>query len=154
MSDHPSKANPGRVKVFAVKFVATFVIWASIDPLPLFTLNVTVTFPVTKVKVALVLVAEAKFASDAFVAWIKHVPAELEVMVAVDEELESAQLVAVPPETIANVTAPVPLPPVVVMERTWEYGEALVEVPRDEIERTSEVATMKVKVMAALVALA
>ena len=54
-----------------------------------------------KVKVALALVDEVKLASAAFVAWIKHVPAVVAVMVAVDVASESAQLVAVPPLIMA-----------------------------------------------------
>ena len=73
-----------------------------------------------KVKVALALVAEVKLASAAFVAWIKHVPAVVAEIVAVDVASERAQLVAVPPETMAKVTAPVPDPPLVVIERSCE----------------------------------
>ena len=54
-----------------------------------------------KVNVALALVAEVKFASAAFVAWIRHVPAVEAVMVAVEVASESAQLVAVPPLMMA-----------------------------------------------------
>ena len=72
------------------------------------------------VKVALELVADEKLASAAFVATIKHVPAVVAVRVAVDVASESAQVADVPPAKMANVVAPVPLPPLVVMDRACE----------------------------------
>jgi len=42
----------------------------------------------------------------AFVAAIRQVPLAVDVIVAVDEEFDSAQPVAVPPEAIAYVTVP------------------------------------------------
>jgi hypothetical protein len=53
------------------------------------------------VKVALALVADAYVKSAAFVATIKHVPAVVAVIVAVDVASESAQVVAVPPPKMA-----------------------------------------------------
>ena len=54
-----------------------------------------------KVKVALALVAEVKFASAAFVAWIKHVPAVVAEIVAAEVASESAHVLAVPPLMMA-----------------------------------------------------
>ena len=82
---------------------------------------------------------------------MKQVPAVVAVIVAVDVELESAHVVAVPPETMAKVIAPVPLPPGVVIERACECGKAFVDVPSDEIESVLEVAIVKVNVALALV---
>jgi len=56
------------------------------------------------------------------VAATKQVPDVDAVIVADADELESAQLVALPPATIAYVMAPLPLDPEVDMERTCEYG--------------------------------
>ena len=59
----------------------------------------------------------------AIVAAIRHVPLVEAVMVAVDEEFDSAQLVAVPPDVIAYVTVPGSIdPPEVDINKTWEYG--------------------------------
>ena len=59
----------------------------------------------------------------AIVAAIRHVPLVEAVMVAVDEEFDSAQLVAVPPDVIAYVTVPGSIePPEVDIDNTWEYG--------------------------------
>ena len=71
-------------------------------------------------KVALALVADAYVESAAFVATIKHVPAVVAVRVAEADESESAQVADVPPAKMANVVAPVPLPPLVVMDRACE----------------------------------
>jgi len=65
------------------------------------------------VKVPVALIAWLYVASSALVAWIRHVPFNVAVMVAVADELDNAQPVAVPPEAIAYVTAPEPEPPVV-----------------------------------------
>jgi hypothetical protein len=54
------------------------------------------------------------------VAWIKHVPTVVAVIVAVAVELERAQVVAVPPDAIAKVIAPVPEPPDVVIDKACE----------------------------------
>jgi hypothetical protein len=109
---------------------------------------------IVKVNVALALVEDVKFASAALVAWIKQVPGVVAVIVAEEEESERAHVVAVPPETMAKVTAPVPFPPLVVIESACEYGKAFVEVPNDEIVNVPEVAMMKVNVALALVAAA
>ena len=61
----------------------------------------------------MVLITWLYVASSALVAWIKHVPFDVDVILAVADELDSAQLVADPPEAIAYVTAPEPEPPVV-----------------------------------------
>ena len=53
-------------------------------------------------------------------AWIKHVPTVVAVMVAVAVELERAQVVAVPPDAMAKVVAPVPEPPDVVIDKACE----------------------------------
>ena len=42
----------------------------------------------------------------AFVAAIRQVPVVVDVIVAVDDELDSAQPVAVPPDAMAYVTVP------------------------------------------------
>ena len=55
-------------------------------------------------------------------AWTRHVPTVVAVMVAVAVELESAHPVAVPPDAIANVVAPDPEPPAEVIDRACEYG--------------------------------
>jgi hypothetical protein len=52
---------------------------------------------------------------------------------------------------MANVIAPVPLPPVVVIERACEYGKAFVDVPRDVIESVLDVAIVNVNVALVLV---
>jgi hypothetical protein len=54
------------------------------------------------------------------VAWIKHVPTVVAVIVAVADESESVQPVAVPPDAIAKVVAPVPEPPDVVIDKACE----------------------------------
>ena len=52
-------------------------------------------------KVTFELVTELYVSFPAFVAAMKHVPLVEDVIVAEDEEFESAHPVAVPPETIA-----------------------------------------------------
>ena len=52
-------------------------------------------------------------------------------IVAVADELEIAQLLALPPAAIAYVIAPLPTDPEVLIERTCEYGKVLEEVPRE-----------------------
>jgi hypothetical protein len=69
--------------------------------------------------------------SDAIVAETKQVPDVDAVIVADADELESAQLVALPPATIAYVIAPVPEDPEVLIERPCEYGKVFEEVPRE-----------------------
>jgi len=54
------------------------------------------------------------------VAWIKHVPTVVAVIVAVAVELERVQVVAVPPDAMAKVVAPVPEPPDVVIDKACE----------------------------------
>jgi hypothetical protein len=54
------------------------------------------------------------------VAWIKHVPTVVAVMVDVAVESERVQPDAVPPDAIAKVVAPVPEPPVVVIDKACE----------------------------------
>ena len=71
-------------------------------------------------KVALALVADAYVESAAFVAWIKHVPAVVAVRVAEAVALESAHVLAVPPDAMAKVVAPVPVPPDVVIANSCE----------------------------------
>jgi len=71
---------------------------------------------ITNVNVALALVTAAYVPSADFVAWTKHVPAVVALIVAIEVESESAHVIAVPPETMEYEIAPVPLPPVVVME--------------------------------------
>ena len=68
-------------------------------------------------------------ASDALVAAIKQVPAVVAVSVAVAEELDKVH-VAVPPVTIAYVTAPVPEPEVLVVK----LGVAVYAVPVEAAE--------------------
>jgi hypothetical protein len=90
--------------------------------------------------------------SEALVAAIKHVPAEEAVRVAVAEELDKVQ-VAVPPVTIAYVTAPLPEPEVLVVK----LGLAVYALPLYValmvvalILRVACVAFVKVKVKFAL----
>jgi hypothetical protein len=52
------------------------------------------------------------------------------VIVAFSVESERAHPVAVPPDAIAYVIAPVPSDPDVLMESDCEYGKVLLEVPR------------------------
>ena len=66
------------------------------------------------------------------VAATKQVPEVDAVIVAVADELESAQLVALPPAAIAYVMPPLPVDPEVDMERACEYGKLFDEVPRDK----------------------
>jgi hypothetical protein len=73
---------------------------------------------------SVLLVADEKLASAALVALIKHVPTVVAVRVAEAVASESAQVLAVPPATMAYVTAPVPDPPPV--ERV---GTALYALP-------------------------
>jgi hypothetical protein len=54
------------------------------------------------------------------VAWIKHVPTVVAVMVDVAVESERVQPDAVPPDAIAKVVAPVPEPPDVVIDKACE----------------------------------
>ena len=70
--------------------------------------------------------------SEAIVAETKQVPEVDAVIVADADELERAQLVALPPATIAYVIAPVPEDPEVDMESACEYGNVFDEVPSDE----------------------
>jgi hypothetical protein len=72
--------------------------------------------------------------SEAIFAVTRHVPEVVALIVAVFVALDKAQAVAVPPEVIAYVFAPVPLLPDVVIERAWEYGAVFEEVPNDVIE--------------------
>ena len=74
------------------------------------------------VKLALALVVAEYVESAALVAWIRHVPTVVAVIVAVAVELESAHPDAVPPDAIAKVVAPVPDPPEVVIDKACEYG--------------------------------
>ena len=69
------------------------------------------------VKVAAALVAASYVASAALVAWIRHVPIVVAVIVAVAVESESAQPDALPPDAIAKVVAPEPEPPEVVIDK-------------------------------------
>jgi hypothetical protein len=55
-------------------------------------------------------------------AWIRHVPTVVAVIVAVEVELESMHPDAVPPEAIANVGAADTEPPEVVIDKACEYG--------------------------------
>jgi hypothetical protein len=73
-----------------------------------------------KVKVAAALVVASYVASAALVAWIRHVPTVVAVIVAVAVESESAQPDALPPDVIANVVAPEPEPPEVVIDKACE----------------------------------
>lgn len=73
-----------------------------------------------KVKVAAVLVAAAKFVSEAIVAVMRQVPELLAVRVAEAVEFESVHPLAVPPALMEYVIAPVPLLPDVLMDKTWE----------------------------------
>ena len=66
--------------------------------------------------------------SVAFVAWIRQVPEVVAVMVLEAVLFARAQLVALPPETIAYVVAPSPLPPDGVIVIAWLYGEVLLEM--------------------------
>jgi hypothetical protein len=73
-----------------------------------------------KVKVTVSLDRASYVESAALVACIQQVPAEFAETVAVAVELESSQPVALPPNAIANVIAPVPDPPEVVIDRACE----------------------------------
>jgi len=73
-----------------------------------------------KVKVTVSLDRASYVESAALVACIQQVPAEFAETVAVAVELESAQPDALPPNAIANVIAPVPDPPEVVIDRACE----------------------------------
>ena len=70
-----------------------------------------------KVKVTVSLDRASYVESAALVALIWQVPAEFAETVAVAVELESAHPVALPPNAIANVIAPVPDPPEVVIDK-------------------------------------
>jgi hypothetical protein len=84
----------------------------------------TVALNELKVKVKLELVIELWFPSPGFVALIKHEPAVLAVRVADAVASLKEQPVAVPPETIAKVGTPLPVPPEVL-----KVGVALKAVP-------------------------
>jgi hypothetical protein len=73
-----------------------------------------------KVKVTVSLDRASYVESAALVALIWQVPAEFAETVAVAVELESAQPDALPPDAIANVIAPVPDPPEVVIDKACE----------------------------------
>jgi len=77
---------------------------------------------VLKVKVTVGLVPASYPPPAAIVALIRQVPKLDAVIVAVFEEFESTQLVAVPPAAIAYVIAPLPRLSVVLIERACEYG--------------------------------
>ena len=55
-------------------------------------------------------------------AWIRHVPTVVAVIIAVEVELESVQSDAVPPDAIANVGAADTEPPEVAIDKACEYG--------------------------------
>ena len=69
----------------------------------------------SNVKVTAALVADAYVASAAIVALTKHVPELDAEIVAVAEVLDNAHEVAVPPDVIAKVIAPLPVDPEVVI---------------------------------------
>ena len=75
---------------------------------------------VLKVNVAEELVPASYPPPAAIVALIRQVPKLDAVIVAVFEEFESAQLVAVPPDAIAYVIAPLPRLSVVLIESACE----------------------------------
>ena len=75
---------------------------------------------VVNVKVALALVVAEYVESAALLAWIKHVPTVVAVIVAVAVESENVHPDAVPPDSMANVVAPVPDPPEVVIDKACE----------------------------------
>ena len=67
-------------------------------------------------------------------ASMRHVPGLVAVIVAVAEVLDKAHSEAVLPVlAIAKVTAPSPVPPEVVIDKAWEYGNALLVVVREVI---------------------
>lgn len=68
----------------------------------------------------LALVAELYVESSALVAAIRQEPYLVAVIVAEEELFERLQFSAVPPETIAYVTAPDPEPPEVDMVKACE----------------------------------
>ena len=72
------------------------------------------------INVAAALVVASYVASAALVAWIRHVPIVVAVIVAVAVESESAQPDALPPDAIAKVVAPEPEPPEVVIDKACE----------------------------------
>ena len=72
------------------------------------------------VKVAAALVISSYVASAALVAWIRHVPTVVAVIVAVAVESESVHPDALPPDATAKVTAPEPEPPEVNMIKGFE----------------------------------
>ena len=74
------------------------------------------------VNVTLELVTALYEEFPAIVASIKHVPLVVAVIVAEDDEFESAHPVAVPPEAIAYVTDPLVDPPVVDIVNACVYG--------------------------------
>jgi hypothetical protein len=59
--------------------------------------------------------------SDAFVAWIKHVPTVVAVIVLLAVSFARAQVDASPPTTTAYVVDPLPEPPDGVIVNTWLY---------------------------------
>ena len=75
---------------------------------------------VVNVKVALALVVAEYVESAALLAWIKHVPTVVAVIVAVAVESENVHPDAVPPDSMANVVPPVPDPPEVVIDKACE----------------------------------
>jgi hypothetical protein len=81
------------------------------------------------------------------VAWIRQVPEVVAVMVLEAVLFARAQLVALPPETIAYVVAPSPLPPDGVSVTAWLYGEVLLETLIVK-ERVAWAALLTVKVTA------
>jgi len=82
--------------------------------------KVMVCVALVNVKVAAALVISSYVASAALVAWIRHVPVVVAVIVAVAVELERAQPDALPPDAIAKVVAPEPEPPEVVIDKACE----------------------------------
>jgi hypothetical protein len=72
------------------------------------------------VKVAAALVVASYVASAALVAWIRHVPIVVAVIVAVAVESDSEHPDALPPDVIAKVVAPEPEPPEVNMIKGFE----------------------------------
>jgi hypothetical protein len=60
------------------------------------------------------------------IAWIRHVPDVVAVMVSVAVGPARVHPLALPPDAIAYVVAPEPEPPEVVIDKAWEYGYALV----------------------------
>jgi hypothetical protein len=82
--------------------------------------KVMVCVALVNVKVAAALVVDSYVASAALVAWIRHVPVVVAVIVAVADESERAQPDALPPDAIAKVVAPEPEPPEVEIDKACE----------------------------------